>query len=128
MKERDEMGKTTTAGDVLVQQLHSALPVVQGKGQAQFTERELVILDLARRQANDIAALEELLAEQGPTVTGSMGQQRLNPIFAEVRLARASLARILAELRMPDDGFADNKSLRKVRAANYRRGGKGWEA
>lgn len=110
-----------TAGDGLVTQLRAALPVTD-QGHAEFTERELVIVDLARRQMNDIETLENLLAEQGATVVGSMKQPRLNPIFAELRQSRIALSRILAELRMPDEGFSDGKNVRKQRAANHRWG------
>lgn len=88
---------------------------------AEWDERELAILDLARRQADDIAALEAVLAEQGPTVAGSMGQQRLNPAFAELRQQRLALGKLLESIRLPDEGMlGKTPNVKKVRAAQTR--------
>ncbi len=68
----------------------------------EFSVAELVTLELACRQAEDIAGLEKVLANDGPTVLGSRGQVRLSPIPAELRLQRAALARLVALLAIPD--------------------------
>ncbi len=68
----------------------------------EFSVAELVTLELACRQADDIAHLEKVLAADGPTVVGSRGQVRLSPIPAELRLQRAALARLVAQLAIPD--------------------------
>jgi len=68
----------------------------------EFSVAELVTLELACRQADDISALEQVLAHDGPTVLGSREQVRLSPIPAELRLQRAALARLVAQLAPPD--------------------------
>ena len=68
----------------------------------EFSVAELVTLELACRQADDISALEQVLAHDGPTVLGSRDQVRLSPIPAELRLQRAALARLVAQLALPD--------------------------
>lgn len=87
---------------------------------AEWDERELVLLNLARRQADDTAKLELLLRRQGLTVIGSTGQERLNPLVAELRQQRLTLARLLAEVRLPDEGIGPSRNVRKVRAAQTR--------
>lgn len=45
----------------------------------------------------------EAEADEGETyLTGSMGQQVLNGIFGELRQQRATLSRLLAQLKLPD--------------------------
>lgn len=65
--------------------------------------RELVVLEAAARQADLNRQLEELLAEQGLTVVGSMGQARLNPAATELRQGRIALEKLLAALALPDE-------------------------
>jgi hypothetical protein len=112
--------KTGTAGDRLVNQLNESLD--EGD---EFDEREQALLDLARRQADDIEALEAALKTQGAMVTGSMGQERLNPIFGELRQQRTALARILGAVNFRDesDGTTSSKSVVRSRAAKRRYGG-----
>jgi hypothetical protein len=105
-----------TAGAALVAQMNSALPA-----EAEWDERELAILDLARRQANDIAALEVVLDTQGSLVTGSTGQQRLNPAFAELRQQRLALGKLLEAIQLPDDATMGRvPNAKKARAAATR--------
>ncbi|WP_157487923.1 MULTISPECIES: hypothetical protein [unclassified Leifsonia] len=102
-----------TAGSDLVAQMNGALPVG-----AEWDERELALLSLAQRQADDIELLEKVLKDQGPIVTGSMGQDRLNPIFTEVRQGRQALAKILEAIKLPDEGLNGRvKDRKKVAAA-----------
>lgn len=77
------------------------------------------MLQLAQEMADDIAALKRLLAEQGSTVKGSMGQAKLNPVYTELRLSRSALARVIAAIRIPDDSGRP-KSARHKAAAEYR--------
>lgn len=120
------MSETRTAGDALVESLNASLPtkeVEPGVWQRSgWDEREAALIEIARRAANDIEALEMALAEQGPMVTGSTGQQRLNPIFAELRQQRQGLAKILSQIKMPDEGMggASGTSAVKSRAAKAR--------
>lgn len=104
-----------TSGDKLVALLNQSLP-----GGAEWDEREQALIDLARRQANDIDQLERLLALEGASVTGSTGQSRLNPAFAELRQQRLALSRILGDIKLPDEGLGASKNVTKSRAAHVR--------
>ena len=68
-----------------------------------FEVHELSMLEVACRQADDVAALENLIAEQGMTVAGSQGQPRLNAAVAEVRQGRLALGKLLGALALPDE-------------------------
>lgn len=68
----------------------------------ELDERETAILALAARQADDVAALERVLAADGVVVEGSQGQPRLNGIVAELRQGRLAVARLLGALELPD--------------------------
>jgi hypothetical protein len=109
------MARKKSAGDVLVQQFTDALAPDE-----QYDERELALLDLARRQADDIATLEEQLSAEGVSVTGSMGQTRLNPIFSELRQQRLALSRLLHDVKLPDEGLGVSKNVQQQRAAQSR--------
>lgn len=67
---------------------------------------ELVVLENACRLVDLVDELEADLAGQSLTVTGSMGQQRENPLLSEMRQQRALLNRTLAQLKLPDDSGA----------------------
>jgi hypothetical protein len=109
------MTSDPTKGDELVALLDGSLP-----DDAEWDEREAALLDLARRQANDIDQLERLLAMEGATVIGSTGQSRLNPVFAELRQQRLALSRILGDIKLPDEGMGISKNVTKSRAALVR--------
>ena len=69
----------------------------------ELDEREQAVLDLAARQADDVARLEADIAKRGVTVPGSRaGQQVLNPSIAEVRQGRLALGKLLGQLELPD--------------------------
>lgn len=120
------MGEEMNAGDALIERLNEALPTRTLEGgvvqRSSWDERESALIEIARRQANDIEALETALVMQGTLVTGSTGQQRLNPIFAELRQQRQGLAKILTLLRMPDEGMGAGSGVSAVksRAASAR--------
>lgn len=84
-----------------------------------FQAGELVVLEAAARQADDIATLETGLRD-GFTVAGSKGQPRLSAAVTEVRQGRLALARLLAELRLPSEGEHAGKNPVKARAADTR--------
>jgi hypothetical protein len=69
----------------------------------EFGPAEAATLELAARQADDLARLEAEVKATGTTVVGSKGQQRLNPKVSEIRLQRAALARLLGLLALPSD-------------------------
>lgn len=67
-----------------------------------FDERELALLEEAGRTADDIAALDKSIADDGRTVTGSRGQIVLHPGISEVRQLRALQLRLLSALELTD--------------------------
>jgi hypothetical protein len=109
------MTEEIAAGEKLVKQFTDAL--ADGE---EYDERETALLDLARRQADDIDALEAQLKLEGASVAGSMGQSRLNPIFAELRQQRLALAKILHDVKLPDEGLGASKNSQQQRAARSR--------
>src|SRR5690554_3261573 len=108
-----------SAGTELVAQLNSALPVTD-EGAAEWDERESALIDLARRQADDIEKLERLLEMEGSSVTGSTGQARMNPAFSELRQQRLALAKILSGIRFPDEGYGSSSNRQQAQAATKR--------
>jgi len=109
------MTTETRAGDELRRQYDAAL----GEDN-EWDEKDLVILELAQRQANDIQALERVLEEEGVTVLGSAGQTRLHPAIVELRLQRLSLSRILTQIPLPDEFGQPKKNPVKQRASRRR--------
>jgi hypothetical protein len=83
---------------------------------------ELALLELAAHQADDVAALEDLLRRDGLIVPGSMGQPRLSAVVAEVRQGRLALAKLVGALALPDedDRPQTERSKRAAHAANAR--------
>lgn len=69
----------------------------------EFGPHELALLAVACRQADDVAALEALLARDGLVVPGSTGQPRLNAAVTEVRQGRLALSKLLDQLALPAD-------------------------
>jgi hypothetical protein len=67
---------------------------------------ELRILGDAAREADIIDRLEKAGNDVDLTVKGSMGQEVIHPIFAEIRQHRATLASLLRQLKLSevDDG------------------------
>jgi len=107
--------KPPTAGESLRAQLDASLPPG-----AEWDEREALMIDLAAAQVDDIATLEGVLADQGAIVPGSAGQPRLHPALAEVRQARLALGKLLAEIRLPDEGIGTSRHVQQQRAARAR--------
>jgi hypothetical protein len=91
-----------------------------------FEPHEQAMLEVACRQADDVAALENLIAEQGMTVAGSQGQPRLNAAVAEVRQGRLALGKLLGALALPDDADRPMTGASRTaqKAANARWGRK----
>lgn len=84
-----------------------------------LSSAELVLLEAACRQADDVATLEAGLAD-GFVVAGSKGQPRLSAAVTEARQGRLALARLVAELRLPAEGTDVGVSPVKSRAARAR--------
>lgn len=68
-----------------------------------FTPGELPIVAAACRQADDNAALEDLIERGGMITVGSTGQPRLSAAVTEVRQGRLALAKLLGQLALPDE-------------------------
>jgi hypothetical protein len=89
-------------------------------GDLLLDERELALLEMAARQADDIAALEAEVRRDGVTATGSMGQPRVSGALAELRQARLAVARLLGQIDLPNDETASDASRRGQSAAQKR--------
>jgi len=105
-----------TAGKALWRRLVSAFD---------FAEHELAILEVACHQADDVAALERVIAADGMVVTGSAGQSRLNGAVSEVRQGRLALGKLLGALALPDEEdrplSATSKTAQKAANARWSR-------
>lgn len=63
---------------------------------------EVELLAEACRTLDECDRLRQRVATDGDTVPGSTGQLRLHPALVELRLARAGLGKLLAQLGLPD--------------------------
>lgn len=68
------------------------------------------------RQLDLCESLADVLARDGVLATGSQGQVRAHPVVAELRAARLALARLVAQLDLPDVTGATVPSAATVRA------------
>jgi hypothetical protein len=69
----------------------------------ELDQRGQALLDLAARQADDLAALEADIAERGIRVPGSRsGHEVLNPAIAEARQGHLALGKLLGQLDLPE--------------------------
>lgn len=87
-----------------------------------FDVAELAQLELACAQADDVAALEVLLASDGLVVPGSSGQPRLSAVVSELRQSRLALAKLLGAIALPsgEDRPRTAAQQRGSRAAHVR--------
>ncbi|MGB2738753.1 MAG: hypothetical protein WBC27_12010 [Candidatus Nanopelagicales bacterium] len=86
--------------------------------------REVALLTAACKQADDVAALEKVLKDDGLVVEGSQGQPRLNAVVTELRQSRAAVSRLLIDLRLPSEDAAPlTANQRRASKASLRR----WE-
>jgi len=94
-------------------------------GAFEFLEHEQALLEVACRQADDVAALEALIRADGMIVTGSAGQPRLSAAVAEVRQGRLALGKLLGALALPDEvdrpTTASSSQARKAADARWTR-------
>lgn len=92
-----------------------------------FRPDELAILDQACRVADQVAALERVLAKSKSMIPGSTGQQVLHPAIAELRLQRSTLSTLLARLDIPEadgdlsewDGLTASQRARRAARARW---------
>lgn len=84
---------------------------------------ELRILEDACREVDLIERLEDELDGEPLTVTGSMGQLVAHPLVQELRQHRSVLARLLAQLKLPDapaEGEGGDEDEGRRRSASAR--------
>jgi hypothetical protein len=89
----------------------------------ELDEREEAILDLAARQAADVARAEAEIEDRGYLVSGSRGQEVINPSVAEVRQSRLALGTLLGQLDLPESTADVTRSARNAAEARWRRAG-----
>lgn len=82
----------------------------------ELDERELLVLEVAARQADQNRALEDALAEAGVVVRGSAGQPRLNAVATELRQGRIALDKLLGSIGLPDEDAGERLTERGRRA------------
>jgi hypothetical protein len=87
----------------------------------EFDEREETLLNLAARQARDVERAEADLEERGYLVSGSQGQQVVNPSLSEARQGRVVLGRLLGQLDLPDSTRDAVRSARHAAEARWQR-------
>lgn len=95
--------------------------VLQGYG---LRVDELRLLEEACRTVDVLARLVDALQDAPLTVAGSMGQMREHPLLAEARQQRIVLARLLAQLKLPEEdelhSVSSNRSTLARHAAQSR--------
>lgn len=86
----------------------------------EFRPDEIVILDDVCRTADIIAAMESAWTADGRPMTtrGSMGQLVTHPLISELRQHRAARAKLLSQLKLPDDPSANGAGDRSAAARN----------
>jgi hypothetical protein len=87
----------------------------------ELDEREEAILDLAARQARDVAAAEADIADRGYLVPGSRDQKVLNPSIAEVRQSRQALGKLLGSLDLPESTRDAVRGARRAAEARWKK-------
>jgi len=109
-------------GRALFASVQRALPFNEEGEQLEFDEREVALLTMAARQADDVQRLEAVVKRQGPMVAGSTGQPVVNPALIEARQGRLAITRLLGELSIPDEAGEPRtaRSLRAQHAAETR--------
>lgn len=85
---------------------------------------ELRILEDACAEADLVDALAAELAAGSLMITGSQGQQVINPLVSELRQHRSTLKALMQSLKLPEDGDvereAGERSSKARAAANAR--------
>jgi hypothetical protein len=110
-------GRKQGAGAVLTRSIVEGLPPG-----VELDEREQAILDLAARQANDIASLEADIDERGIRVPGSRkDHQVLSPAISEVRQCRLALGKLLGALELPESASDTSRKAQRAAEARWRR-------
>lgn len=86
-----------------------------------LSRHEKVILEGACRELDIVQKLEDELDGANMIVAGSMGQDTANPLLAEVRQHRSSVASLIKLLKLPENeestGAAERSSSARAAAA-----------
>jgi len=77
---------------------------------------DLEVLAETCRTLDNLDALAATITELGPMVTGSQGQQVINPALTEARGQRQILHRLMAALAFADEDEAPIPSARHIRS------------
>ena len=77
---------------------------------------ELMLLESACKTADLVARLEAAMEGQPLVVRGSMGQEREHPLLSEARQQRALMARLLGQLKLPEEPESSLSSVRSQQA------------
>lgn len=82
---------------------------------------EARVLTDACREADLIDRIETEMSDASMIVKGSMGQPAINPMVSELRQHRGTLARMLGQLKLPDEpGEGSGESNQQRAAVNTR--------
>lgn len=85
---------------------------------------ELRVLEDACHEADLVDTMAAALAGGDLMITGSQGQQVVNPLVSELRQHRNTLAGLMRQLKLPEDGDAEReageRSTKARAAANAR--------
>ena len=87
----------------------------------EWSAADLEMLEQGEGLLSTIAELEKLIAEQGVTIVGASGQPRLNAAVAELRQARAQVARIVGLLAVSTERASSPASRSRYRHTDPRR-------
>lgn len=82
--------------------------------------QEVPILLAACRLADELARLEEALADAPTVVTGAQGQSRAHPLFSETRAHRLALKQLLGSLGIHEEDSPEARSAHGRRLARAR--------
>lgn len=100
----------------IMQRLNAELPAGY-----EWTAKDVALMHLAQSTADTIKRLEAELEAQGVAGNGSRNQTRVNPLVAEIRLQRESLAKLLGRIVMPGDEPAKSEQHQRAAQARWER-------
>jgi hypothetical protein len=83
----------------------------------EFDAREMALLERACTCADAVEALDQVVAEEGPTTTGSRGQTVVHPALQESRLQKIVLLRLLKALDLAADSDDETPAQTRARHA-----------
>lgn len=83
----------------------------------ELSTAELVALAEACRTLDELDGMRAVLMVEPATVTGSTGQPRANPLFAEARAHRLLLQKLLGDLALPLEGEEVGRTPKQLQAS-----------